>query len=465
MKPNALVLALVTAATTLPGSAHAADDFCSRLFIYAVNQICQLLPNGQAVCQPIGLAGPGQGASCDSPSAQKMVQIPLGPPSIQLMPFAPNAVPYGPNLPAPNPFTPNPFTQNPFANNPFAANTYPPFPFAPNLFGPNPSAPAAAKTPSNAQPTSPTSPQAPVLPPITTAIVKPVAASVQTPPAEKQPAKPMPETPLVVTSAAVAKPTPAASVAQAAPEIAPNVAPAVVPKTPEPVKTTVVTASPAVVAPELPPQKAPLASNVDASAMTPAPKPAIETAAPLAVAPTPEVTPRPVNPAPAIGAEAAAEAAKAEKAIQDALAHFEFDSAELTPVGRAMLDSWLANTPKDAAIRVTGHADRLGPEPYNDKLSLLRAEAVKKYLTEKGKPANRIQILARGESMPLISCAGDANPETKSCLAPNRRAEITAKQAVKPVVKPTAKLVAKKTAKQKPKATVKTKPAKNKPTR
>jgi OOP family OmpA-OmpF porin len=123
------------------------------------------------------------------------------------------------------------------------------------------------------------------------------------------------------------------------------------------------------------------------------------------------------------------------------------------------------NTPRDAAIRVTGHADRLGPEPYNDKLSLLRAEAVKKYLTEKGKPVNRIQILAKGEGMPVISCAGDANPETKSCLAPNRRAEIAAKPEVKPAAKSVAHAVTKTATKQKPKATVKTKPAINKSAR
>jgi OOP family OmpA-OmpF porin len=460
MKPNVLALALVTAATALPGSANAADDFCSRLFIYAVNQICQLLPNGQAICQPVGLAGPGPGASCDSPSTQQMVQIPLGQPNIQMMPFTPNTTSYGPNPFILNPFTPNPFTPNPFSAMPFAANTYPPFPFAPNLFGPNPSAPVAAKAPMNAQPASPTPPQvqAPVLPLVAAAPVKPVAESAPTPQAEKATAKPMPETPPVVSSAVVAKATPPAPVAKAAPEATPAVAP----KAPEPVKAIEVAASPAVIAPELPSQKAPLTSKADVSAMTPASKPAIEIAAPLAVSPAAEVAPSPANAVPAIDAEAAA---KAEKAIQDALAHFEFDSAELTPVGRAMLDSWLANTPRDAAIRVTGHADRLGPEPYNDKLSLLRAEAVKKYLTEKGKPVNRIQILAKGEGMPVISCAGDANPETKSCLAPNRRAEIAAKPEVKPAAKSVAHAVTKTATKQKPKATVKTKPAINKSAR
>lgn len=124
---------------------------------------------------------------------------------------------------------------------------------------------------------------------------------------------------------------------------------------------------------------------------------------------------------------------------ENALAHFEFDSAELTAAGRAMLDTWLGLAAGDQPIQVTGHADRLGPEPYNEKLSLQRAETVKKYLTEKGKLANRIHILAKGEAMPVIRCAGDVSPETKACLAPNRRAEIAvgapAKTASKSVTK------------------------------
>jgi OOP family OmpA-OmpF porin len=148
--------------------------------------------------------------------------------------------------------------------------------------------------------------------------------------------------------------------------------------------------------------------------------------------------------------------------LADALAHFAFDSAELTEGGRTMLDAWLAQTPAALPIQITGHADRLGPEPYNDKLSLRRAEAIKKYLIEKGKPAAQIQIIARGEAVPVINCAGDANPATKACLAPNRRAEIIAKPVAKPATKPTA--VAKTSHKAKVKAVKKAgKPAKAKP--
>ena len=368
MKPNALVLALMTAAAVLPGSARAADDICSRIFIYAVNQFCQLLPNGQTLCQPVGLAGPAP--SCESPNPRQFAQIPLGPPVIQTSPFSPFAS-------AGNPYAPNPYAPNPFAANPMAANAYPPFPFAPNLFAspnpstPNPYAPATAYLP----PTTP--PTLPFLP------LTPVAAAPVTP--------------------AAVLPAPAAPVEKPLAKLMPEAAPA---KAPEPVKPV-----------------APVASAVAAPA-------------PVAIAPAPAVNP-----------EAAAKAeitrVQAEKAIEDALAHFEFDSAELTATGRAMLDDWIKQTTGDTPILVTGHADRLGPEPYNAKLSQLRAEAVKKYLIGKGKPAKRIEIRAKGEHMPLISCAGDATPETKSCLAPNRRAEITVKPAPKTLAKPVVKKAAK----------------------
>jgi OOP family OmpA-OmpF porin len=115
--------------------------------------------------------------------------------------------------------------------------------------------------------------------------------------------------------------------------------------------------------------------------------------------------------------------AEADKAV-DALAHFDFDSATLTDAGRAVLDAWLAEAPKGKTIRVSGHADRLGPEPYNLKLSLRRAEAVKQYLIGKGMNPRRIELEALGESDPVKRCKGDPTPATKACLAPNRRVVI-----------------------------------------
>jgi len=125
----------------------------------------------------------------------------------------------------------------------------------------------------------------------------------------------------------------------------------------------------------------------------------------------------------AAAGKTAAQAAS-DAAVADALAHFDFDRAELTAAGRAALDTWLAQAPKNQPVRVIGHADRLGPEPYNLKLSLRRAQSVRQYLTGKGVSARVIELEAKGESEPVKRCKGGATPATKKCLAPNRRAVV-----------------------------------------
>lgn len=464
MKPNALAIALVTAAATFPATSHAADDVCSRLFIYAVNQLCQLLPNGQSLCQPVGLAGPSP--SCESPSHPAMVQIPLGPPVIQI-----------PQFPS---FAPQPYAGNPFGVNPFA---------------PNPYAPAAAYFPN---PTLPTLPyQAPMPNAAAPKELLPATVSAATKPVADEATKNIPETSAtaeVSAPAALAAPVPETTTASspAAPAETASAVPAAVPApTPlEPIATAPapvaepstpaapVAAPPVATTPDTPSPAAATSTKDTVTAVTatheanPSVSPAtaeqiIAPVAPLGVddavratAATPtsvdqskhataaaETTPAAPSMAPAIAMPATvgsqpAEPALPEKAVpstEDALAHFEFDSAELTPVGRAMLDAWIKQASGNVPIVVTGHADRLGPEPYNEKLSLLRAEAVKNYLASKGKTAKRIVILGKGEKVPLVECSGDATPETKSCLAPNRRAEI----ALKPVVKRARKVATK----------------------
>jgi outer membrane protein OmpA-like peptidoglycan-associated protein len=72
----------------------------------------------------------------------------------------------------------------------------------------------------------------------------------------------------------------------------------------------------------------------------------------------------------------------------------------------------------DAKLEIIGYADSSGLEKKNLKLSVARAESVKKYLVRKGIAIDR--ILARGQ--------GSANPlgdnKTKTGRALNRRVEI-----------------------------------------
>jgi OOP family OmpA-OmpF porin len=108
---------------------------------------------------------------------------------------------------------------------------------------------------------------------------------------------------------------------------------------------------------------------------------------------------------------------------------FEFNKATLTSEARALLDKEVLERMRELGsirvIRISGHADRVGGEPYNEKLSYRRAEAVKAYLVSKGVDRAQIATFAFGEAQPVSSCA-EPLPRTKliECLAPNRRVEI-----------------------------------------
>ena len=409
MKQNTLALALMTAATILPVPARAADDFCSRIIIYAINQFCQLLPNGQSLCQPIALAGPAPGYQL--PGLPDLFQFPMGPASIQ-MPTAPAAS----------------FGSNPYPAQPFAGSAYSPLSVPPLSLPQLPQLTFAS--PQSTPFTFPTLTMPPMAQ-ITLPVANPPVAAM----ADGQAlTRLMPVTPLAppdsvdvekaAAPAVVAETAPSVLSAPAQPEaetVTPPAALAVV---------AVVSSPPAAAAPAEPVSVASVAPEGVKSDPAPVP-PALEVVQTEAVAKAETATPASADIQPV-----AATVAIVDK---DALAHFEFDSAELTEAGRAMLDSWLAESTGNLPIQVTGHADRLGPEPYNTRLSLQRAETVKKYLTEKGVSLERIQLQAKGEAVPVINCPGGANLETILCLAPNRRAEVVVQMVAQPAATALAK--------------------------
>ena len=73
-----------------------------------------------------------------------------------------------------------------------------------------------------------------------------------------------------------------------------------------------------------------------------------------------------------------------------------------------------------------GHADRIGGDAYNQKLSVRRAEAIKAYLVSKGLEANRIYTEGKGEKQPVTgdSCRRLSGAKLIQCLQPDRRTEI-----------------------------------------
>ena len=77
----------------------------------------------------------------------------------------------------------------------------------------------------------------------------------------------------------------------------------------------------------------------------------------------------------------------------------------------------LARNP-DVQVEIGGHADSSGPEDFNMKLSIRRAEFVRQYLEQAGIDSARLTIRGFGESQPV------ASNETIAGRTENRRVEL-----------------------------------------
>ncbi|TSA49320.1 MAG: OmpA family protein, partial [Nitrosomonadales bacterium] len=104
---------------------------------------------------------------------------------------------------------------------------------------------------------------------------------------------------------------------------------------------------------------------------------------------------------------------------------FDFDSSVLKPTGKKILDAEVLDKmkahPEVELVLITGHADRIGDEPYNQRLSERRAEAVKKHLMSQGITEGRLHTVGKGEKEPVVDCKGVRGKKLIECLQPNRR--------------------------------------------
>ena len=94
---------------------------------------------------------------------------------------------------------------------------------------------------------------------------------------------------------------------------------------------------------------------------------------------------------------------------------------ELTAASNAELANVLAEIKRrpEPDLLVTGHADNVGSDAFNDKLSLARAERMRELLTGRGIAAERIQVAGRGRRELLVSTGRGVAEER------NRRVEIS----------------------------------------
>ncbi len=99
---------------------------------------------------------------------------------------------------------------------------------------------------------------------------------------------------------------------------------------------------------------------------------------------------------------------------------FNLNSADITKAGKRILDDAIA-TAKNlgaAVVRIAGHADRSGKQPYNARLSQRRADKVADAFTSAGVDGSTIRMESFGEDKPAVQTP-DGTIEPR-----NRRVEI-----------------------------------------
>lgn len=180
----------------------------------------------------------------------------------------------------------------------------------------------------------------------------------------------------------------------------------------------------------------PVPAPVPVVAPKPAPAPVVqETPKPRAAAPIPAPIPVPipvvVAPPPPPAPVVAPKPAPAKKIALSGSTSFAIGKADLTAEGKAAVDkeviSKLSGFSKIEKVTIDGHADPMGKEESNIKLSKSRAEAVKAYMVSKGIKADVIVATGKGSSEPVEGVKCDpklGKAKLTACYAPHRRIEV-----------------------------------------
>ena len=101
--------------------------------------------------------------------------------------------------------------------------------------------------------------------------------------------------------------------------------------------------------------------------------------------------------------------------------YFDFDSTAVGDVSNIV--NYIGTLSSLNQIKLVGHADPIGSDAYNEKLSERRAKAVASKLSAAGVSQDSMSIGYLGESSPIANCSGKG-AELIACLRPDRRVDV-----------------------------------------
>lgn len=108
-----------------------------------------------------------------------------------------------------------------------------------------------------------------------------------------------------------------------------------------------------------------------------------------------------------------------DRLLLDDVVHFEFDSAKVKPKSYPLvykIARFIGSHPNIIDVSIEGHADEVGTEEYNQKLSEARARSMRALLVHFGVERSRLRVVAHGKSRPKVDTA---KPDVR-----NRRVEL-----------------------------------------
>ena len=90
---------------------------------------------------------------------------------------------------------------------------------------------------------------------------------------------------------------------------------------------------------------------------------------------------------------------------------FDFDRSELSDAAKAALDAKVAllNATPALKMRISGNTDERGSDEYNMALGQRRSAAAKRYLTQHGVDASRLETVSFGKERPAASGHDEAS--------------------------------------------------------